>query len=269
MGIVVLGSTGTIGTGIIEYLQSNKLKFKPISHKDIDITSEKSIKKVIKDYDVIINTIGIGSQRVCEEDPIQSFELNTKLIYDLLRLRDPESLLVNIGTAAVFDDKFLKFRSYDSPNPKNVYGMSKYLAELMMNQQDNTLTIRTSAIFGKYRNDNPGILNKIIYTLIQNKEITATINDYISPTYNLDLAEGIFKLIDSNARGVYHIVNEGVSTIWDFAFTTSKILNSNSIIRSADSSTFPPDNKVKTLCLQSDVSLRNWRDALGEYINEL
>ena len=104
---------------------------------------------------------------------------------------------------------------------------------------------------------------------MQNKEITATINDYISPTYNLDLAEGIFKLIDSNARGVYHIVNEGVSTIWDFAFTTSKILNSNSIIRSADSSTFPPDNKVKTLCLQSDVSLRNWRDALGEYINEL
>ena len=108
-----------------------------------------------------------------------------------------------------------------------------------------------------------------------------------SPTYTVDLAEVILKIInnDSDRFGIYHFTNEGVTNWYEFAreiYRKSKkigIIDSNKEvkIRAIETKEYPtPAQRPKCSLLSKEkiknefnLDIRNWEDALTDFLSFL
>jgi len=84
---------------------------------------------------------------------------------------------------------------------------------------DDFLIVRTSWVFGNGRNFIAAVLDQAA----ARRAGTATgplrvVGDQTGrPTYAVDLAEAIVRLVSVDARGVVHVANRGITTWWDIA----------------------------------------------------
>ena len=99
----------------------------------------------------------------------------------------------------------------------------------------------------------------------------------VSPTYTADLSKAILKLIEhpSKESGIYHLINEGFCTWYDFTKEIYRIMNINIEL-------IPVDRKGRTGKMRRPLftALKNvkaeklgirlpyWKDALNRYLKE-
>ena len=124
--------------------------------------------------------------------------------------------MVHMSTDYVFEGKSNKpYREYDSVNPLNIYGKSKYDGELMVRQHcRHHYIVRTSWLFGNRSNN--FVLTML--RLAKERKLLSVVNDQMgSPTYTKDLADAIAELVEKPAFGTYHLTNSDCCT-W-FRFT--------------------------------------------------
>jgi len=76
--------------------------------------------------------------------------------------------------------------------------------------------IRTARIYGK---GGKNFVSTMLKLFKEKEEIKVVSNQWGSPTYTVDLAKVILKIInsDSNRFGIYHFTNEGVTNWYEFA----------------------------------------------------
>ena len=121
----------------------------------------------------------------------------------------------------------------------------------------------------------------------EKEEIKVVSDQWGSPTYTVDLAEVILKIIDHDAAkfGIYHFTNEGVTNWYEFAreiYRKSKklgIIDSNKEvkIRSIETKEYPtPAQRPKWSALSNEkikrelnLDIRNWEDALTDFLSFL
>ena len=103
------------------------------------------------------------------------------------------------------------------------------------------------------------------------KEIKVVNDQTGSPTYTVDLALGILKLLNK-PFGIYHISGEGETTWYDFAneiFTQADIKADLAPVSTEEYT--KGQNKVvairpKYSTLQNSVPMRHWKEALQSYL---
>ncbi len=123
--------------------------------------------------------------------------------------------MVYISTDYVFDgDKTSPYVEEDQPNPKNVYGMSKWLGEqLVQLTLEELYVVRTSWLYGSCGKN----FVKTMLKLAEQKQEIKVVDDQIgSPTYTKDLADVIMQII-GKSYGVYHVSNTGSCSWYTFA----------------------------------------------------
>src|SRR3989344_5464929 len=99
--------------------------------------------------------------------------------------------LIIISTGAVFNGGLNDSFSEDNiPEPLNVYGKTKYIAEILVQKiNDNNLIIRTGWLFGFIKKQN--FFDKIMNLAEKNLKIEATNDQYGSPTYVKDFIDSL------------------------------------------------------------------------------
>ena len=98
-----------------------------------------------------------------------------------------------------------------------------------------------------------------------------------SPTYAPDLAEAILDLVGSGAEGIFHTVNSGEATWYDFAAEAVKLAGLDVPMARVTTAEFPrpaprPDYSVlSTSKLEAALGhpMRPWRAALAECVAKL
>ena len=121
----------------------------------------------------------------------------------------------------------------------------------------------------------------------EKEEIKVVSDQWGSPTYTVDLAEVILKIInnDSAKFGIYHFTNEGVTNWYEFAreiYRKSKklgIIDSNKEveIRGIETKEYPTSAQRPKYSLLSkekikrelSLDIRNWEDALTDFLSFL
>jgi dTDP-4-dehydrorhamnose reductase len=106
----------------------------------------------------------------------------------------------------------------DEPNPISVYGQSKRAGEAYVHSilEKHHYLIRTSSLYGKHGSN-------FVYSILrlaEEKEILTVVNDQVmSPTWTVNLAQGVVALIHSGRFGTYHLTDatDGGITWFDFA----------------------------------------------------
>lgn len=246
--ILVIGANGFLGSCLMNYkylstfqlrgvsLIAGDLNYSHLSQNilfyKIDITNAKKIERKILEIDpqVIILSASMTDVDQCEIDKNLATKINIEGPKNVIKVcKKIASKLVFLSTDFIFDGTKENglYKEKDIPNPLNHYAKTKYEAEkLIRNSELNYLICRTSVLYG-WNKWKLNFVTWIIEQLKQNKNISIVMNQINSPTYTENLAQIIFKLIEKEAKGVYHTAGDCVLSRYEIALKTAEIFGYN------------------------------------------
>jgi len=275
MKILLLGSTGMVGSAIDIVCKERNLNYLGLSHNDIDIRDDDLEDKILDYYpDIIINAIGLASAKECDINPSKAFQINSISVNKLSTIcRENDIKLAQISTHNIFNGKKDGYYSEnDFPSPINIYGFSKYVAECFVrNICKKYYIFRFPVIFGNRRNNNISIMNKVFLWVKMGIEFRISDDIIDTPSYNLDLSNVVIDLLEDTAEyGIYHINNSGETSYYDFAIKVVEKTDSKSKVIRAKHSDFGGPIRQKRIIMKSAKlePIRSWEEALDAYIWE-
>ncbi len=219
MKFFVTGAGGMLAADLIPLLRQ-KGEVSEGDLPDFDIADSVGVAERLRklDPDVIINCAAYTAVDRAEEERDLAFQVNAGGAENLaLAAAEIKAKLVHVSTDFIFDGtKGVPYGEDDAPNPLSVYGQSKLEGERLVRQTlDDHLIVRTSWLYGKKGHN----FVETIRRLASERESLGIVFDQVgTPTYTVDLAEAIVRLIEQKATGVYHFANEGVCSWYDFAY---------------------------------------------------
>lgn len=275
MKILITGSNGMLGHDLINVL-GKKHDLVPTTSKTLDITDKKQTIEYICDKkpDIVINSAAYTDVDGCEENQDLAYSVNAQGVRNLaLACREIDCALLHISTDYVFDGTATEpIREDGQIGPISVYGKSKLEGEEAIQEiLDKYFIVRTAWLYGINGRNFP----KTMLELAENhKEIKVVYDEVGSPTYTLDLAEGISQLIETDYYGIYHLTNSGHCSWCEFARYIFEISKKDVDVVPVTASEFArpaPRPSYSVLENRNWIEkgfkpLRNYRQAINEYI---
>jgi dTDP-4-dehydrorhamnose reductase len=282
MRVLIIGANGQLGTDLCRVL--NNLEVTPLTHNDIEVTSMDSVRKALLKHkpDVIINTAAFVRVDDCEDEQDKAFLVNALGARNVAVIaQELGAKLVHISTDYVFggesEPERVPYTEFDIPVPLNTYGKSKLAGEKFVPHLcARYFIVRTSALFGI-----AGALGKggnfveTIIKLAKERDELKVVNDQVfSPTYTLDLATKIARLLTTEYYGIFHITNSGACSWYEFAKEILKLAGLKTPMTPITSAEYPqkarrPNNSVLDnyqLRLLRIADMRSWQEALQDYM---
>jgi len=249
--VTIFGSNGLLGQSLVKkFIDSYRITgtsverenynpYLPITdYIQLDITDRASVKKYISTFkpDIIINAAAFTNVDACESEVDLCWEVNSnslEIIVEACSFYLP--LLVQISTDYVFDGRSAPYNEKDKPNPEGKYGKSKLAAErAIFDSKLDYIIARTQVLYGT------GIKVKNNFALwviekLKNKETIHVVDDQVgNPTFVDDLSEAIFRLIEAEEYGLFHVSGQESCSRLEFALAIAKLFNfDNSLIQPA------------------------------------
>lgn len=219
MRYLITGCSGQLGYDVVRELEKRgENDYLALGSEQMDITNRDQVFDVVKKYypDVIIHCAAWTAVDKAEEVVDQVREVNvigTKNIVDVSI--EVSAKIIYISTDYVFDGvKEGLYLEDDQPNPKSVYGMTKYEGELEVMRNPKHFITRISWVFGVNGNN----FIKTMLKLSETHDEVNVVSDQVgSPTYTVDLAKLLIDMVNTSKYGIYHVNNDGYCSWADFA----------------------------------------------------
>ncbi|MGO9387897.1 MAG: dTDP-4-dehydrorhamnose reductase [Methanobacterium sp.] len=218
MKILIIGSEGMLGHDLVDILSAeNEVSTTTINTLDItDIN--KTIQTVNKvNPDVLVHAAAYTDVDGSETHSDLAYKVNALGTRNVaVACQKADCAMVYICTDYVFDGtKGSSYYEYDQTNPLSVYGKTKLAGEIYIRDILNKFYItRTSWLYGFH---GPNFVTTML-NLAETNDVISVVNDQIgSPTYTVDLANSIAKLIIKPSYGIYHITNSDQCSWFEFA----------------------------------------------------
>ena len=230
MNILVTGANGQLGNEmrIVAKNSSCNFLFTDVSEQDgvettyLDITNLEDIRKIVREnnINVIVNCAAWTNVDACETDSKLAElaeKLNAKAPENLATaMKEVDGWLIHISTDYVFGKE--PYNVPCSPDqkgtPTGVYGTTKLHGEQnIMATGCKYVIIRTAWLYSEFGKN----FCKTMLALTASKPQLKVVFDQCgTPTYALDLANAIVKILEKPVVGIYHFSNEGVCSWYDF-----------------------------------------------------
>jgi dTDP-4-dehydrorhamnose reductase len=289
MKIMILGSNGQLGKNIISLVRQKRCYLGSLNSlyqetnlilydiNNLDIRDYNKTKNAIENDrpNIIINCSGYTNVDRAECEKNKAYEINVNCIENLVNICNKiDAVFVHISTDYVFDGKQNKpYTENNITSSLNYYGYTKELSEkIIQNKCIKYYIIRTSWLYS-LEGEN---FFKTIYKKLENGEDLKVIDDQIgTPTCAIDLAYGIFDILDKCTYGIYNYSNLGECSWYEFALLINEFAGfSDSIIKSISTVDYQqiavrPSYSVlsKTKVLENGVKVKTWQSALKNLIS--
>lgn len=258
MSILITGVTGLLGTALIQENSNNKAikgiyigDYEMPNNEFIDYTicNVTNIDMLFNNFqndkiDCIIHAGGLANTDICEREPERVYLSNvigTKNIIELAHLK--QAKLVYISTNAVFDGKNPPYSEEDKPNPINRYGATKLECESLVRKSlKNYLIVRPILMYGLNNENERKSFFIWVLEKLRNKERINIVNDvFENPILSYQCADIIWKLINKDALGIYHIAGRDVLSRYEAVKVTAKVFSLDATLINPVSSNFFPN----------------------------
>lgn len=273
MKILLLGAKGMLGSMLRRVLED--LGITSWDREELDVTNESQVwQKIIElQPEIIINASAYTNVDGAEEEVNREvcFAVNEQAVkYIAAVVKELDIPLVHYSTDYVFPgDKKIGYSEDDAPGPAvNIYGQSKLAGERALKESSAKFyLIRTAWLYG------PGGKNFVDTMLKLGKEknsLPVVDDQHGNPTFTKDVALVTKELIEKQYPfGIYHAVNFGETTWYDFAKKIFEIENMKVEVKPISSDQFPRPAKRPQYGLLRNTrgpKLRHWQDALTDYL---
>ncbi len=275
MKTLIYGANGQLGRDL-------KQVFAPMGDcvgvdlPEVDIADLESARRAAQNAapDVIINAAAYTNVDGAESDAETCWRVNADGARHVAEAADRVGApVLYVSTDYVFDGtKSTPYEPDDKPNPKGVYAESKAAGEqAVIEAASRWFIVRTAWLYGPGGNN---FVEKMLGLAQQRSELRVVEDETGSPTHSLDLAEVIKALVQTDAYGVYHGVNRGQCSRFEFARAIFDMAELDVSVQPCKAAEFPsaaprPAYSVLNPAGLENVTgnaMRDWRDALRHYM---
>lgn len=232
MRILITGASGQLGTELSKALQFGQTvlgelpdvyanaEVDAVTHQTLDISDYCAVDTWFANhapYDIVINAAAQTNVDGCEKAEAQAYRVNAHGPENLaLAVNRAGGKLVHVSTDYVFaGNESTPRKETDAVCPVSAYGRTKLAGEkLALDACPKTFVVRTAWLYGAQGKN----FVKTMLRLARNNGVIKVVNDQLgSPTNVADLADAILCLAVTEDYGIYHAVNAGVCSWYDFA----------------------------------------------------
>jgi dTDP-4-dehydrorhamnose reductase len=282
--IGITGTTGRVGAALAAYFASLGEEVVAIDRSQLDLTNLGNLDDLLENIDVLINPAALSSPDVCENFPEHAHAVNhhaPQRMAEFCKIHG--KAFVHFSTDYVFSGHEEGKRcEIDEAHAINVYGATKRAGELAVMQANPTaIILRVSWVYGAGK---PAFVEQMAHKILNNDPLEAIADKWSIPTSMKDLCEWVNFLLKNQAAGIYHACNAGEPVSWhgiavalqDAMLLHGLIGSSREILATklSDISHFSAQRPIHSAMDSAQLSrqlpqpIRNWRDALDEFVRD-
>jgi dTDP-4-dehydrorhamnose reductase len=221
--LLITGGRGQLGRALQAALSGHEL-LAP-GHASLDVTDAERVREAFDGFqpELVIHAGAWTDTGGCEADPERALLVNsegTRII--AAACAAVGAAMLYVSTNEVFDGESSEpYREEDAPNPINVYGRSKLEGERHVQALlERHHIVRTSWLYGPGRVSFP---EKIVQAARGQGRLRLVTDEVASPTWTVDLAAAIARLVQQQCWGVYHVTNEGYCSRLEWALEVLRL----------------------------------------------
>lgn len=234
--VVVLGAGGFVSSKVSKKLVGKKISVLNLTRKDLDLTKNESVKKLIK----IINnedTLFFAAAKA----PVKNHEmflqnlLMCKTVVEAISEK-PVNHLVYLSSDAVYSDSKELISENSETKPNSLHGLMHLTREIMLNIPSNKFfcIVRPTLIYGDNDPHNSYGPNKFFRSAKKNEDIELfgkgeELRDHV---WIEDVAEIVCRLIINKSVGKINLATGSVISFSQIAREIIKLTKSSSVIKS-------------------------------------
>jgi dTDP-4-dehydrorhamnose reductase len=277
--VALLGASGQLGTDLRTVLASHDVV--AFVHTDFDVRDHAQVRERLAAChpDVVVNTTAFHKVELCEEDPETAFAVNAVAPQRLARLsRELGAQFVHLSTDYVFGGTESRpLTEAVPPAPVQVYGATKAAGEwLILQANPDALIVRSSGLYGVAGASGKGgnFIQTVLRLARENGQMRIVNDQYLSPTYTVDLAGAIVRLIERRVNGIVHVTNGDSCSWYDLACQVVAIGGLSATVNPITTAEFGAQVRRPAYSVLDNAwwrmsrlePLRSWRDALRAYL---
>ena len=283
MRCALIGVTGQLGFDLARTFDLPG-ELVRLTHADLDLLEPGAIARVLRDVRPthVVNAAAYNLVDRAEDERERAFALNAEAVGTLAETCEAlGATLVHFSTDYVFDGaKTSPYTESDAPAPLSVYAESKLAGErLALARCRRAFVIRVCGLYGVAQSATAGRTN-FVETMLrlagQGQALRVVRDQVLTPSYTLDLAPKVWRVLARGAPGLYHLANAGQTSFYDFAreiFRLSGLTPSLTPVTAAQygaRARRPPYSVMARtrLAALGEDDLRPWPEALAAYLRE-
>jgi dTDP-4-dehydrorhamnose reductase len=280
MRILLIGATGQLGGDLVRCNPGHEI-IAP-TRAELDLERLEGLPRLLAHLRpaLLINCAAFHNVPLCETEGEKAFRINCIAVRELARHCSAAGIrFVTFSTDYVFrGDKRAPYVEDDPVGPVQMYGITRAAGEhaALAEGGADTIVIRTCGLYGRTGAASKGgnFVDKRLREAPSNPTLEMGCDQTVSPTSTADLSAAVYALIDRpDAHGIYHLVNEGECTWYEFTCAIFQLVSMPirvvPVDRGGRSGTMRrPLYSVlaNTRARALGVVMPHWRDALARYL---
>ncbi len=215
---LLTGGRGMLGQDMAAAIEAGGDEVMAPGSAELDITDTGAVNEAVGEFDVVVNCAAWTAVDDAEAHEGQAFSINATgagNIAAACAARDVR--LVHISTDYVFDGAATSPYAEDAlQQPRTAYGRTKCAGEWAVRSlHPEALVVRTAWLYGA---GGPNFVATMARLAAERERLSVVDDQRGQPTWTVDLADLVLRLIRSDASGGYwHGVGGGETTWWGFA----------------------------------------------------
>ena len=270
MKMLVAGAGGQLGKELAEVLPARGHEVVVLSRAELDVADPEAVEEAVGDHapGLVINAAAYTNVDGCETEGDLAYAVNALGPRNLAVSCEKHGVeLLHVSTNYVFDGtEGRPYEPFDPPHPISAYGRGKLAGEEYVKHLSNRwYLVRSAGVYGRGHN----FVRTMLRVGKERGSLKVKDDEYISPTYALDLAVAIAEIAESGLYGLYHVTASGSCSWYEFAREIFALADLDVEVAPVPGSEYPlpaarPANGV--LSALGGPVLRDWREALAEYL---
>jgi dTDP-4-dehydrorhamnose reductase len=284
MKVLLLGPNGQLGTDIrsANDRRGEPVEIQSVGRAQIDLSNIDAAASALRDlsFDTLINCSSYHKTDEVEANAQQAFAINAHLVKRLSELAaEKHARFFHVSTDYVFGGQLQRSPlSENAPKtPINIYGASKAMGEdLALLTGSDAVIVRVASLFGVAGASGKGgnFVETMLRLAKEKGELRVVADQTMSPTSTFDVADAMIYMILAKAPpGIWHIVNSGAATWFEFAERIISAANVKARMIPITTEQFPtPAARPRYSALDNAKfskaihAMRPWQDALKDYL---
>ena len=215
---LVTGAAGMLGRDLCTAARAEGHEVTAAARADLDVLDPAACVDAVAGHDVVVNCAAFTAVDEAETREAAAFAVNAVGPANLARAAEATgAVVVQVSTDYVFAGDATQPYPADAPiAPRSAYGRTKAAGEWAVRSSSSRAhVVRTAWLYGAGGASFPATMKR----LAGERETLTVVDDQVGqPTWTVDLAAGIVRIVDSGAPfGTWHATGAGRATWFDLA----------------------------------------------------
>ena len=230
--ILILGAYGRLGEALSLILDTSHNVLRHGRNKDAQVylpeLTVHSLMQTLVEYKItaVINLIAFTDVNKCENETMNAFYANATIPHYIRTAVDEinrDIFVLQVSTDQIYSG--IGMLDETCINPINVYSVSKFAGEQLINACANTCILRTNYFGLSLVNNRSSFLDWIVDSIQENKEISVYQDVFYTPVGSKTLCSTILMLIDDRVSGTFNFGSNKSISKADFAWIVADAMN--------------------------------------------